>query len=105
MAEQRNAQQTPEQREELRETATRAEDISDRLAKHGIIFGVHYKRNAVQEDGSVADGLGITRSIGAEVALMEMMADWHDAKEKAIESGQMGRFMEEVLELQTGKAN
>ena len=36
---------------------------------------------------------------------MEMMADWYDAKKKAIESGEMGRFMSEVLELQGGPSN
>tara|TARA_R110000824_G_scaffold282322_1_gene470607 strand:+ start:4358 stop:4678 length:321 start_codon:yes stop_codon:yes gene_type:complete len=98
-------QQTPEQKKELREIATRCDHVSDRLAGHGIVFGVNYRSNAIQPDGSVVDGLGISRSLSAELALMEMMADWYDAKKKAIESGEMGRFMSEVLELQGGPSN
>ena len=39
------------------------------------------------------------------LTVMEMMADWYDAKKKAIESGEMGRFMSEMLELHDGPAN
>ncbi len=105
MSDNKPTPQSDAQREELRNMARRAEDISDRLNKHGIIFGIHYKHNAVQPDGSTADGLGVSRSIGAEVALMEMMADWYDAKAKAIEEGVTGRFMEEVLSMQGGESN
>ena len=34
-------QQTPEQKKELREIATRCDHVSDRLAGHGIVFGVN----------------------------------------------------------------
>tara|TARA_Y100000310_G_C20667867_1_gene808611 strand:- start:272 stop:568 length:297 start_codon:yes stop_codon:yes gene_type:complete len=90
-------QQTPEQREELREMANRCEDASGRLAEHGVVFGVSYRCNAEQPDGSVVDGLSISRSLSAELALMEMMADWYDAKKKAIEFG--------VLDLQNEPVN
>jgi len=98
-------QQTPEQKEELREMAGRCDEVSNRLAEHGIIFGVNYQCNAVQPDGSVADGLGISRTLSAEVALMEMMADWHDAKKKAIESNNIGKIMSEVLEFEDEPIN
>ena len=98
-------QQTPEQKKELREMANRCDDASSRLAEHSIVFGVNYQSNSVQSDGSVVDGLAISRSLSAELAVMEMMADWYDAKKKAIESGEMGRFMSEMLELHDGPAN
>ena len=97
--------QTPEQREELREMANRCQEASDRLAEYGIVFGVNYQCNIEQPDGSVVDGLGIILSLGAKLAMMEMMADWYDAKERAIESGKLGRFMSEALDLQSGPAN
>ncbi len=98
-------QQTPEQKRELREIASLCDNVSNRLAEHGIVFGVNYRCNSVQPDGSVVDGLAISRSLSAELALMEMMADWYDAKKKAIESGETGRFMSDILELQGGPAN
>tara|TARA_R100001143_G_C3248452_1_gene82383 strand:+ start:200 stop:520 length:321 start_codon:yes stop_codon:yes gene_type:complete len=98
-------EQTPEQKEELREIAGRCDKASNRLAEHGIIFGVNYQCNAMQPDGSVADGLGISRSLSAELALMEMMADWYDAKKKAIESNNVGKVMSEVLEFQDEPVN
>jgi hypothetical protein len=98
-------QQTPEQKKELQEVAGRCDSASNRLAEHGIVFGVHYQSNSVQADGSVIDGLAINRSLSAELALMEMMADWYDAKKRAVESGEMGRFISETLEFQDGSAN
>jgi hypothetical protein len=105
MGDQPPAKQTPEQREELRETANRCQEASDRLAEYGIVFGVNYQCNIEQPDGSVVDGLGIILSLGAKLAMMEMMADWYDAKERAIESGKLGRFMNEALDLQDGPVN
>ena len=98
-------QQTPEQKKELREVADRCDNASNRLAEHGIVFGGNRRSNAQQPDGSVVDGLAISRSLSAELALMEMMADWYDARKKAVDSGDMGRFMSEALELQDGPAN
>ncbi len=105
MSDKKNVKQTPEQREALREMARRFEDASDRLAAHDIAFTVSYKRNVPQEDGSLADGLAITRHLSGECAIMEMLADWHDAKKAAMEGGDMSRFMGEVLALQEGKAD
>ena len=105
MDDQPSVKQTPEQREELREMANRCQEASDRLAEYGIVFGVNYQCNIEQPDGSVVDGLEIVRSLSAELAIMEMMADWYDAKEKAIEHGEMGRFMSEVLDLEGGPVN
>ena len=36
---------------------------------------------------------------------MEMMADWHDAKKKAIESNNIGKIMSEVLEFEDEPIN
>ena len=105
MGDQPPVKQTPEQREELCEIANRCQEASDRLAEYGIVFGVNYQRNIEQSDGSIVDGLAIIRSLGAELAIMEMMADWYDAKEMAIESGKLGRFMSETLDLQREPAN
>ena len=105
MGDQPLVKQTPEQREELREIANRCQEASDRLAEYGIVFGVNYQRNIEQPDGSVVDGLYIIHTLSAKLAIMEMMVDWYDAKERAIESGKMGRFMSEALDFQGGPVN
>jgi|TARA_R110002110_G_scaffold285186_1_gene499468 hypothetical protein len=105
MDDQPSVKQTPEQKDSLCETANRCQEVSDRLAGHGIVFGINYKRNVEQPDGSSVDGLEIMRSLGAELAIMEMMADWYDAKERASEFSEMGRFMELCDGFQSGSAN
>jgi hypothetical protein len=105
MDDQPSVKQTPEQKDSLCETANRCQEVSDRLAGHGIIFGINYQRNVEQPDGSSVDGLEIMRSLGAELAIMEMMADWYDAKERASEFSEMGRFMELCDGFQSGSAN
>ena len=57
------------------------------------------------DDKKTIPGLGISRSLSAELALMEMMADWYDAKKKAIESNNVGKVMSEVLEFQDEPIN
>ena len=105
MGDRPSVKQTPEQREELCEIANRCQEASARLAEYGIIFRVDYQRNIEQPDGSVADGLAIIHTLGSKMAMMEMMADWYDARERAIESGELGRFMSDTLDLQGGSVN
>ena len=68
MDDQPSVKQTPEQKDSLCEMANRCQEVSDRLAGHGIIFGINYQRNVEQPDGSSVDGLEIMRSLGAELA-------------------------------------
>ena len=56
-------------------------------------------------DGAVVDGLGGVPTMRDGLAHMEMMADWYDARKKAINEGTFGRFMESVLEFQGGESN
>ena len=105
MGDQPSVKQTPEQKDSLCETANRCQEASDRLTEHGIVFGINYQRNVEQPDGSIVDGLEIMRSLGAELAIMEMMADWYDAKERASEFSELGRFMELCDGFQSGSAN
>ena len=105
MGDQPPVKQTPGQREDLSGIAKRCQEASDRLAEYGIVFSINYQCNVVQPDGSVVDGLYIIHTLSAKLAIMEMMVDWYDAKERAIESGKMGRFMSEALDLQGGSVN